>query len=82
MNNIALQKFQEIHDPNSGYEPERTVIHLLCPSAVAQFKNILQRALNCAPPHEDQYKDWFELAELLEGRVEVKGASQGEQNAG
>lgn len=43
---------------------------------VKQFRNILQRALNCAPPHDPRYKDWFELAEMLEGRKEIKGPSQ------
>ena len=77
MRNIAVQKFREIRDLNSGYEPERTLIHLLSPEAVVQFRNILSRALNCAPPHEEQYRDWFELAEMLEGRKEIKGPSQG-----
>lgn len=46
------------------------------PEGVKQFRNILQRALNCAPPQEEQYKDWFELADLLEGRKEIKGQPQ------
>ena len=46
-------------------------------SHVDQFRNILQRALNCAPPHDPQYADWFALADLLEGKKEIKGESQG-----
>lgn len=42
---------------------------------IKQFRNILQRALNCAPPHDPQYKDWFKLADMLEGRKEIRGVN-------
>ena len=60
----------------NGAEAKPIALHLtLRYAGLEQFRNILQRALNCAPPHEEQYKDWFALADLLEGKTEVKGAS-------
>lgn len=55
-----------------------TSLHLfVSDESLVQFRNILQRALNCAPPHDPQYADWFVLADLLEDKKEIKGESQG-----
>lgn len=46
------------------------------PTGIAQLRNILQRALNCAPPHDPQYVDWIQLSDLLEGHETSKGQTQ------
>lgn len=72
MKHIAVQRFAAITDPNSGNEPERIVVHLLGDIAVSEFRNILKRALNCAPPHLPEYKDWYKLADLFEKLQQTK----------
>jgi hypothetical protein len=62
---IVVQHFKQMNDPNSGYEPERILVHL-SEESIVQMQTILNRALNCIPPEDPQWKDWFELSDRLE----------------
>lgn len=45
-------------------------VHLaLIGEAPAQLATLLARALNTLPPHDPQWKDWFELADALDSKL-------------
>ena len=48
--------------------PEEPSLQLILTSHedISTFYNLLQRALNCAPPEKPDHKDWFALSDKLE----------------
>jgi len=43
-----------------------TVILVLTENSVEQLQYLLNRALNCLPPHDPKWKEWFELSDKIE----------------
>ena len=52
-----------IYVNNQTHDPVNIVI---TDQHIEQLKVILNRALNCIPPEDPQWKDWFELSDRLE----------------
>jgi hypothetical protein len=68
---IVTQHIPPIKDPNSGNEDERFVIHLIGRQELISQRTILRRALNIIPPHEPQWKEWFDLCDKLDSILGV-----------